>query len=145
MHEAGAAQAIVKMLEAEAAARGAARVERVRIVAGEAGAYMEASLAFYLGFFAKGGPVEGVQLDMAVVKPKLTCRSCGLVFERTHFSFTCPSCGGEASITDLADAFFIESAEFSGQAAASGGPDGAAGGAAPSAAADALSGASRRI
>jgi hydrogenase nickel incorporation protein HypA/HybF len=113
MHEAGAAQAIVKMLSEEAAARGADRVDRISVVAGEAGAYMEESLAFYLGFFAKGSPLEGAKLELRVVRPKLKCPSCGLEFERKHFSFKCPSCGQDAAIADLGDAFYIESAEFS--------------------------------
>jgi hydrogenase nickel incorporation protein HypA/HybF len=112
MHEAGAAEAIVRMLSAEAANRGASRVTAIRVVAGEASAYMEESLAFYLGFFAKGGPVEGARLELRVVKPKLKCRACGLEFERGHFSFACPSCGGEASIIELGDKFYIESADF---------------------------------
>lgn len=112
MHEAGAAQAIVDILASEAVARGARRVSAVRVVAGEAGAYMEESLAFYLGFFAKGSPVEGARLELKVVKPRMRCRSCGLEFERSHFSFACPSCGKEAEIADLGQEFFIESADF---------------------------------
>ncbi len=116
MHEAGAAQAIVGMLVEEAGARGAGRVDAVHVVAGETGSYMEESLAFYLGFFAKGTRAEGVRLDLRVVKPKLTCSSCGLVFERRRFSFSCPECGGDAVITDLGDEFYIESIELSGSA-----------------------------
>lgn len=119
MHEAGAAQAIVKMLAEEAVQRGATRVDSIRIVAGEAGAYMEESLAFYLGFFAKGGPVEGAKLELKVTKPKLKCKDCGLEFERKRFSFSCPACGGDAAITDQGSDFYIESAEFSGMQAES--------------------------
>jgi hydrogenase nickel incorporation protein HypA/HybF len=125
MHEAGAAQAIVEMLCAEAAEKGASRVSAVTVVAGETAAYMEESLAFYLGFFAKGTPVEGARLELRTVKPRLKCRSCGLEFERRRFSFDCPSCGGEAAILDLGTEFFIESAELEGAASAV--PDGARG------------------
>ncbi len=114
MHEAGAAQAIVGILTAEAEARGATRVSCVRVVAGEAGAYMEESLAFYLGFFAKGGPVEGARLELRLVKPRMRCRACGQEFERVHFSFACPGCGGEAEVADLGQEFYIESADFEG-------------------------------
>lgn len=114
MHEAGAAQAIVGILKAEAEARGATRVSCVRVVAGEAGAYMEESLAFYLGFFAKGSPAEGARLELKLIKPRMRCRSCGLEFERVHFSFACPSCGAEAEVADLGQEFYIESADFEG-------------------------------
>ena len=114
MHEAGAAQAIVKILETEAAKLGGARVLAVKVVAGEAAAYMEESLAFYLGFFAKGGPAEGLRLELSVVKPRLRCEGCGLEFERRRFSFDCPSCGQPGTIIDLGSQFFIDSAEFEG-------------------------------
>jgi hydrogenase nickel incorporation protein HypA/HybF len=80
---------------------------------------MEESLAFYLRFFAAGSPVEGAKLELKVVRPKLRCKACGLEFERAHFSFACPSCGGDAAIADMGDAFYIESAEFAGLAEAS--------------------------
>jgi hydrogenase nickel incorporation protein HypA/HybF len=101
------------MLTAEAESRGAERVTLIKVVAGEAGAYMEESLAFYLSFFAKGGPVEGAKLELRVVKPTLKCKACGLEFERRRFSFQCPSCGGDATIVDLGGEFYIESAELS--------------------------------
>jgi hydrogenase nickel incorporation protein HypA/HybF len=103
MHEAGAAQAIVEMLSDLAREKGASRVSSVRVVAGETAAYMEESLAFYLGFFAKGGPVEGARLELEVIKPRMKCKACGLEFERQRFSFSCPACGTE---------FYIDSAEF---------------------------------
>lgn len=112
MHEAGAAQAIVEMLADLAREKGASRVSSVRVVAGETAAYMEESLAFYLGFFAKGGPVEGARLELEVIKPRMRCKACGLEFERQRFSFSCPSCGGVAVATDLGTEFYIDSAEF---------------------------------
>jgi len=112
MHEAGAAQAIVEMLSDLAREKGASRVSSVRVVAGETAAYMEESLAFYLGFFAKGGPVEGARLELEVIKPRMKCRTCGLEFERQRFSFSCPACGGDAAVTDLGTEFYIDSAEF---------------------------------
>lgn len=124
MHEAGAAQAIVEMLADLAREKGASRVSSVRVVAGETAAYMEESLAFYLGFFAKGGPVEGARLELEVVKPRMKCRSCGLEFERQRFSFSCPACGGDSVVVDLGTEFYIDSAEFefgqTGTAAATG-------------------------
>jgi hydrogenase nickel incorporation protein HypA/HybF len=112
MHEAGAAQAIVEMLSDLAREKGASRVSSVRVVAGETAAYMEESLAFYLGFFAKGGPVEGARLELEVIKPRMKCKACGLEFERQRFSFSCPACGGDAAVTDLGTEFYIDSAEF---------------------------------
>lgn len=118
MHEAGAAEAIVEMLAAVVREQGASRVSLVRVVAGEAAAYMEESLAFYLGFFAKGGPVEGARLELRVVKPRLRCKACGREFERQRFSFSCPSCGGDAVIADPGTEFFIDSAELEFEPAA---------------------------
>jgi len=119
MHEASAAEAIVKMVSAESRARAPAagpapRVTVVRLVVGEATGYMEESLAFYLELFARGTPAEGAALDVRYVKPRLRCASCGAEFERRRFSFECPSCGGQGVATGIGTEFYVESMDIEG-------------------------------
>ena len=64
MHEASAAEAIVKMTSAEALSRKAARVSRISLVVGEATGYMRESLEFYVAASAKGTIAEGAALDV---------------------------------------------------------------------------------
>ena len=78
MHEASAAEALVKMVSAEATARRAARVSRISLVVGEATGYMRESLDFYVAASAKGSLAEGALLDIRYVRPLVRCQSCGL-------------------------------------------------------------------
>jgi hydrogenase nickel incorporation protein HypA/HybF len=118
MHEASAAEAIVKLVSAEAEARALPdgsfpRVERIALVVGTAGGYMKESLEFYVGVLAEGTPAEGAALDIRYVKPLLRCPSCGTEFERRRFSFECPSCGGQGIPTKVGSEFYVDSIELS--------------------------------
>ena len=97
VHEASAAEALVKMVSAEAKARNAARVSRILLVVGETTGYMRESLEFYFAASAKGGSPKAPLLDIRYVKPLLRCPSCGLEFERKRFTFDCPVCGEQES------------------------------------------------
>ena len=117
MHEASAAEAIVKMVAEEALARGrdvgrSYRVSKIVLVVGEANGYMRESLEFYVAASAKGGPAEGASLELLYVKPLLRCPSCGLEYERERFSFECPACGGQGRMTKTGTEFYVESIEI---------------------------------
>jgi hydrogenase nickel incorporation protein HypA/HybF len=118
MHEASAAEALVKMvlgvLEArpEAVDRGARRVTRISLVVGEATGYMRESLEFYVAASAKGSLAEGAALEIAYVKSRMRCPSCGLEYERRRFSFDCPSCGTQGTMTRLGSEFYVDSIEI---------------------------------
>jgi hydrogenase nickel incorporation protein HypA/HybF len=112
MHEASVSEAIVKMVSAEASSRGAARVRRIDLVVGEATGYMRESLEFYVAISAKGTPVQGAELGIRYVKPLLRCPSCGLEFERERFSFACPRCGKQGTLTKKGSEFYIDSIEL---------------------------------
>ncbi len=112
MHEASAAEAIVKMVCHEALARGpGARVTRIDLVVGEATGYMRESMEFYVAASAKGSPAEGATLGIRYVKPLLRCPSCGLEFERRRFSFECPDCGTQGLMTRSGSEFYVDSIE----------------------------------
>jgi hydrogenase nickel incorporation protein HypA/HybF len=114
MHEASAAASILRIALEEASRRGATRVTRLRVVAGEATGYMEESLAFFLGVLSKGGAAEGAALELSCVKTRLRCRSCGAEFDRRGSSFACPSCGGPGELTGAGDEFYLDSIEIEG-------------------------------
>ncbi len=112
MHEASAAEAIVKMTSAEAMARKAGRVSRISLVVGEATGYMRESLEFYVAASAKGTVAEGAALDVRYVKPLLSCPACGIEFERLRFSFDCPACGTQGIMTKAGSEFYIDFIEL---------------------------------
>jgi hydrogenase nickel incorporation protein HypA/HybF len=116
MHEASAAESIVRMAEAEAESHSkqwsrGLRVTRIRLVVGETTGYMRESLEFYVGVFARGTCVEGAALDIDYVKPRLKCPACGLEYERRRFSFDCPACGSQGVMTGAGREFYIDSIE----------------------------------
>jgi hydrogenase nickel incorporation protein HypA/HybF len=117
MHEASAAEALVKIVSREARERGLAeardyRVSRIGLVVGEATGYMRESLEFYVAASARGTPAEGAALDISYVKPRLRCPSCGLEFERRRFTFECPSCGEQGVMTKAGREFYVDSIEI---------------------------------
>jgi hydrogenase nickel incorporation protein HypA/HybF len=117
VHEASAAEAIVKMAAAEAAARAPSggevpRVTKISLVVGETTGYMRESLEFYVAASAKGTPAEGAALEIRYVKPRLRCPACGLEYERRRFSFDCPSCGAQGTMTGTGSEFFVDFIEL---------------------------------
>jgi len=115
MHEASAAEALVRIVSEEADRRGAGKVLAVNLVVGEATGFMEESLAFYVGILARGTPVEGAALKISYVKPRLRCPGCGILFERSRFSFACPSCGTTGEATRIGSEFYVDTIEIDGQ------------------------------
>jgi hydrogenase nickel incorporation protein HypA/HybF len=112
VHEASAAEAIVRIVSAEAAARNAARISRISLVMGEATGYMRESLEFYLAATAKGSPAEGAALDIRYLKTLLRCPSCGIQFERGSFAFECPACGTRGLMIGAGSEFYVDSIEI---------------------------------
>ena len=115
MHEASAAESILRIADSEARARGANRVTKIRLVIGEATGYMEESLAFFIGQLAKGGPSEGAALEIEYVKTRLRCSSCGEEYDRKGWVLSCPRCGGPGSLTGSGDEFYVDSIEIEGE------------------------------
>lgn len=123
MHEASAAEALVKMVAAEAHDRSLAdglpyRIARIALVVGEATGFMRESLEFYVAASAKGTSAEGAALDIRYVKSLLRCPSCGLEYERRRFSFECPSCGAQGTMTKVGREFYVDSIELDREASA---------------------------
>lgn len=116
MHEASAAESIVRIVRDEVEARHVAcgrdlRVMQINLVVGETTGYMRESLEFYVGVFASGTCAEGASLSVRYVKPTLRCPSCGLEYERLRFSFACPSCGEDGVMTGTGGEFYVDSIE----------------------------------
>lgn len=115
MHEASAAQSILRIALEEAGRRGSLRVTRLSLVVGEATGYMEESLAFFLGELSRGGPAEGAALEIRYVKTGMRCPSCGYEYVRKGFSFDCPRCGSRGELSGASgNEFYLDSIEIEG-------------------------------
>lgn len=95
MHEYSIVQALVEKVEAEAAARGAISVNRVRVRIGElSGVEIELLETAYLTFRERT-ICEQAPLEIDAVLAVWKCRDCGGPIPRGGI-LCCPSCGGGA-------------------------------------------------
>lgn len=111
MHEYPVTVRIIEIACAEAEkARG--RVREIDLVVGDEAGFVGESIQMYFNVAARGTRCEGAHLKIERVKPKLRCSSCGALFERKPFSFSCPVCGGEGTPTDIGREFYVKSVKL---------------------------------
>jgi hydrogenase nickel incorporation protein HypA/HybF len=97
MHELAIADWIVAIAVAHARGR---RVHVVRIAVGHLRQIVPDALTFAFALVADGTPVQGAELELREVPPRLRCRACGAQTERAGFPLTCGACrSAEVEIT----------------------------------------------
>ena len=69
-------------------------------------------IKMYFDIIGKGTLVEGAELEITYIKPKLKCESCGKLFERKRYSFECPECKGQGVPSDIGKEFYVEDIEI---------------------------------
>lgn len=111
MHELPITEQIIELCT-EAAEPYKARVREITLVVGEDSGFVGESIQMYFDVIGQGTVCEGAKLTIIGVKPKLKCASCGELFERKLFSFTCPHCGGEGGPTEYGKEFYIKDVEL---------------------------------
>lgn len=110
MHELPITQRIIDIASQAAAERGRDRVTKIYLVVGDASGYMADSIQLYFDLISAGSPCEGAALEFESVKSMLRCESCGALFERKPFDFTCP-CGGQGRPTEIGREFYVKAIE----------------------------------
>ena len=110
MHELPITQRIIQIASDAARERGAKRVTKICVVAGDGSGYMPDSIQLYFDLISAGTLCEGAAVEFEAVKSMLKCEQCGRLFERKPFDFTCP-CGGQGRPTDIGRAFYVKSIE----------------------------------
>ena len=111
MHECSVVEQLVKISCKNAEEAHANKVKAINLVIGELTGYMEESLVFYFNLLSKDTLVEGAELKVTYIKPKLICNTCGKLFEREKFSFDCPQCGVPGEMTKSGSEFYIDTME----------------------------------
>jgi len=112
VHESSVVESLIKIASQSAMENKAISVQRINIVAGESTGYMEESLQHYFNIYSKDTLLDGSELKVRYIKPKLKCETCGDYFERTRFSFDCPKCGKPGVMTEIGNEFYIEDMEI---------------------------------
>lgn len=111
MHEYPVTLEIVRIAENTAREKGGT-VKAIHLVVGEDSGFIGESIQMYFDVISEGTLCEGALLTIKDIKPLMKCDSCGHLFERKRFSFTCPFCGGDGSPTDIGKEFYIESVDL---------------------------------
>ena len=115
MHESSVTEALLKLVLEKAAAIGAEKVNRIYLVVGDLTGYVGDSIQFYFDRYSKGTAAEGAEVAVRRIEPRMRCTTCGKLFARVRFSFSCPFCGGAGKVTKIGTEFYIESIEVETQ------------------------------
>jgi hydrogenase nickel incorporation protein HypA/HybF len=110
LHELSITQRIIEIASEAARQRGAGRITKIQLVIGDASGYMESSIQLYFDLISAGSLCEGAGLEFEPVTSKLRCETCGQLFERKPFDFTCP-CGGQGRPTEIGREFYVKAIE----------------------------------
>ncbi len=111
MHELPITQRVIDIASEAARARGAGKITQIQLVIGDASGYMADSIELYFDLISAGSLCEGAKLSFEFVKSMLRCDTCGQLFERKPFDFTCPSCGGQGRPTEIGREFYVKAIE----------------------------------
>ena len=120
MHEASVTEALLSLVLEKAAALEAVKVTKVLLVVGDLTGYVGDSIQFYFDRYSKGTVAEGAEIAVTRVVSRMRCTSCGQLFVRQRFSFSCPACGGEGEATKIGTEFYIESIEIESEGSTDG-------------------------
>jgi len=114
MHEYPITQEIINIASKYALKDGCKKVCRISLVMGENCGYLADSIAMYFDIIAEGSPCDGAKLEFENIEAKLECKSCGKLFRRRPFEFSCPvpGCDGEGMPTEIGREFYIKSIEI---------------------------------
>lgn len=102
-------QRIIQIAQEHAEKHNADRVTEINLVVGEDSDCLVECIRLYFDLIAEGTCCETATLSVEQIKPKLRCASCGALFTRKPFTFTCPACGGEGEPTEIGREFYIKS------------------------------------
>ena len=111
MHECSVVESLVRTVQDHLKDSQGSKVKVINLVVGDLTGYVDDSLRFYFRVLTKDSGLEGAELNITHVKPKLLCPKCGNTFERSRFSFECPTCGETGEMTKEGTEFFIDSIE----------------------------------
>jgi hydrogenase nickel incorporation protein HypA/HybF len=109
MHETALMTQLLRRIEREARAAGAARVKAVRLRVGELSGVEPRLLESAFAWLAPGTVADGASLEIEPVPLEASCESCGQRFRVEQFRFRCPACGGDRTRAVAGEDLILES------------------------------------
>jgi len=111
MHEAGVAQAIVRIASKSAIKAGAKVVKSVQVDIGDLQAVNDDSLQFFFKAASKGTILEGAELQIKHIPIRAYCSRCHKKVEIERTIFACPLCGSFEVSPRSGQELFVRSIE----------------------------------
>lgn len=109
MHELSITESIVNMVSDEVKKQNINKVTKINIVLGELTGFEEDSIKFYFDVLSEGTPLYGAELNFKKIKAEFKCRNCGMIYNRSNFTFKCPYCGNSGVLIDKGKELYVES------------------------------------
>jgi hydrogenase nickel incorporation protein HypA/HybF len=109
MHETALMAHLLRRIERETLAAGAARVTAVRLRVGEFAGVEPGLLEDAFRRLTPGTLAEGARLEVVTVLLGAQCESCGHPFRVEQFRFQCPVCGGRQTRVVAGEELVLES------------------------------------
>ncbi len=111
MHEAGVAQAIVKIASKTASKAGAKVVKSVKVEIGDLQAVNDDSLRFFFEAITKRTMLEGAELQIKHIPIRAYCSGCHRKVKIERTIFACPLCGSFEVSPRSGQELFVRSIE----------------------------------
>jgi hydrogenase nickel incorporation protein HypA/HybF len=92
MHELAVTQSILDISLRHAEKVNANRIVTINLVIGRFSSIVDDSVQFYWDMIAEGTIAQGALLHFERIPAEMTCQDCGLAFEPTDETFSCPNC-----------------------------------------------------
>ena len=108
MHEHHQVESIVSQAIEKAQQHHAKKVTHLYLALGELLGFDEGSIRLYFEQMTPGTILEGAQLSIRMLKPKLKCKECGTGFEKQKGQFNCPTCCSMKLLVEAGKEFYIE-------------------------------------
>jgi hydrogenase nickel incorporation protein HypA/HybF len=114
MHETALMAQLLRRVEQEARAAGAARVKAVRLRVGELSGVEPRLLESAFDWLAPGTVADGARLEIEPVPLEASCEACGRRFRVEQFHFRCPACGGDRTRAVAGEELVLEGLSVEG-------------------------------
>ncbi|SNX53896.1 hydrogenase maturation nickel metallochaperone HypA [Thermoanaerobacterium sp. RBIITD] len=109
MHELSVTESIVNMVLNETKKRDIKKVTKINLVLGELTGFEEDSIKFYFDILSENTPLYGAVLNFKKIKAEFKCRKCGMIYNRSNFTFKCPNCGESGVLIEKGKELYIDS------------------------------------
>ena len=112
MHEVAIAEEIKAAVLEQLKENKAKKVTKLKLVFGELTSVVPEALEFAFESISYKTPLEGVKIEMKIIKMKGKCKECGKEFRVKDFNYLCPGCSSTRVKLIAGKEMFIQTIEM---------------------------------